>query len=176
MKQIVGSQSKVPIELLYLETSSISIEFILASLRLNYLHNVLPKNLNLVMKCVYFAQKVNPSNGDRCLLIEKDMELVNINMAKNKKRSMHKTHFKNHVKICCFICSFWVYKANKVEHEKVKHVEYKSFKLQPYLTSASFSQCSSICVQTQWMDSRCVFKTCTKTTLYAILAALNKIH
>ena len=43
-RQIVGSHSKVPIELMYLETSSIPIEFILASRRLNYLHNVLTKN------------------------------------------------------------------------------------------------------------------------------------
>ena len=34
MRQMVGSHSKVPIELLYLETSSIPIEFILASQRL----------------------------------------------------------------------------------------------------------------------------------------------
>ena len=75
MRQIVGSHSKVPIELLYLETSSLPIEFILASRRLNYLHNVLTKNDNELVKSVYLAQKVKPSNADWCLLIEKDMEL-----------------------------------------------------------------------------------------------------
>ena len=122
-----------------METSSLPIEFILASRRLNYLHNVLTKNDNELVKSVYFAQKVKPSNGDWCLLIEKDMELVNINMTESEISSMHKTQFKKHVRICVSDAAFKSLKVIQAEHEKVKHIEYKTFKLQPYLTSASFS-------------------------------------
>ena len=129
MRQIIGSHSKVPIELLYLETSSIPIEFILASRRLNYLHNVLTKNDNELVKSVYFAQKVNPINGDWCLLVEKNMKLVNINMTESEIKLMSKTKFKNHVKECVAAAAFDSLKCIQSEHEKVKHIEYKSFKI-----------------------------------------------
>ena len=46
MRYIFGAHSKVPIELLYLETKSIPLDFILASRRINYLHNILTKPKN----------------------------------------------------------------------------------------------------------------------------------
>ena len=139
MRQIVGSHSKVPIELLYLETSSIPLEFILASRRLNYLHNVLTKNENELVKSVFFAQQINPNKGDWCLLVEKDMKLVNIKMTESEIMLMSKTKFKNHVKKCVAAAAFESLKCIQSEHEKVKHIEYKSSRIQPYLISASFS-------------------------------------
>ena len=47
-RQIVGWLSKVPIEFLYLETSALPIEFILASWRLNYLHKKYSKLMFLL--------------------------------------------------------------------------------------------------------------------------------
>ena len=122
MRQIVGSHSKVPIELLYLETSSIPIEFILASRRLNYLHNVLTKDENEIVKCVYFAQKVNQNKGEWCVLIEEDMELVNINLTESEISSMPKTQFKKLVKTCVADAAFKSLKLIQIEHEKVKHI------------------------------------------------------
>ena len=64
MKQIIGAQSKVPTELLYLETAAIPIRYILASRRANFFHNILKKETNELVKRVYFAQKENHSKGD----------------------------------------------------------------------------------------------------------------
>ena len=41
MRKILGAHSKIPIEMLFLETGTLPIEFILISRRVNYLHNKL---------------------------------------------------------------------------------------------------------------------------------------
>ena len=86
----MGCHSKVPIELLYLETSSLPIEYIFTSRRLNYLHNILTKKEDEIVKCVYNAQKLNPIKVDWCILVQHDMELVTINMSESEICSMSK--------------------------------------------------------------------------------------
>ena len=44
LRKIIGAQSKVPIEFLYLETSAIPVDFVLSSRRLNFLQTVLAQN------------------------------------------------------------------------------------------------------------------------------------
>ena len=44
VRKIINCHSKAPIEMLYLETGTTPVEYILASRRLNYLHTVLTRN------------------------------------------------------------------------------------------------------------------------------------
>ena len=64
---------------------------------------------------------------------------MNIKMTESKIMLMSKTKFKNHVKKCVAAAAFESLKCIQSEHEKVKHIEYKSSRIQPYLISASFS-------------------------------------
>ena len=57
MKKIIGCHSKVPTELLYLETSSVPIEYIIASRRINYLHNILSKEDHELTKRVMIVRR-----------------------------------------------------------------------------------------------------------------------
>ena len=68
MKLIIRAQSKVPTDIYiyffcFLETAVITFRYILASRRANYFHNILKGESNDPVKCVYFAQKDNPSKG-----------------------------------------------------------------------------------------------------------------
>ena len=44
VRKIIDSYSKVPKELLFLETGAIPLEYILASRRLNYLHTIVTRD------------------------------------------------------------------------------------------------------------------------------------
>ena len=57
LRKILGAHSKVPLEFLYLETSAIPVDFVLASRRLNFLHTVLSRSDNEMTKRIYIAQK-----------------------------------------------------------------------------------------------------------------------
>ena len=80
MRKILGTHSKVPSEMLYLETATIPIEFILASQRINFLHNILIKENTELTKRVYEAQVKNPCKGDWSMLVKEDMVKVGITL------------------------------------------------------------------------------------------------
>ena len=116
MRIITGAHSKVPIEFLYLETAAIPIDYILASRRVNYLYNILNKEDNELVKCVYIAQKVNPVKGDWCHTVKTDMELIKLNMKDCEITSMSKNKFKRHVKKYMTDAAFAYLKSEQSEH------------------------------------------------------------
>ena len=60
MKKILDVHSKAPIEALYLETSAIPLNYILAGRRINYLHNIycLEMIVNLLKEYILHKKKV----------------------------------------------------------------------------------------------------------------------
>ena len=60
--------------------------------------------------------------------LEKDMELVDLNMTESEISSMPKTYFNKHVKKCVAVAAFKSLKLIQVEHEKVKHIVCKCLK------------------------------------------------
>ena len=73
IRKIVGAHS--PIEFLHLETKSIPLDFILASCRINYLHNIVDKPRNELIRRVFEAQQKNQGKGDWCELVKEDMDI-----------------------------------------------------------------------------------------------------
>ena len=138
-KKILWAHSKVPTELLFLETAAIPVRFILASRRANFFHNILKREEDELVKRVYNAQKENPSKGDWVHIIKEDMELINLNMNENEISLLSKNEFKKHVKLCVKSASFTALKAIQEDHIKIKHIKYNEFKLQPYLASELFT-------------------------------------
>ena len=67
------------------------------------------------------------------------MELVTINTCGSEIWSMSEKHFKKHIKICVTDAAFKSLRLIQSEHEKVKHINYKSFKPQSYLKSVLFN-------------------------------------
>ena len=69
LRSIFKAQGKTPLEFLHLETGTVPIRFVMASRRINYLHNILTKNENELILKVYQAQKRRNSKGDWCNLV-----------------------------------------------------------------------------------------------------------
>ena len=124
---------------MYLETNTLPIEFILASRRINYLHNILSKKDDELIKRIYQAQKKDPCKGDWCELVQSDMDMVEINMDDNTIRNMSKKVFKAYVKKCVKSAAFQNLRNLQSGHTKVKNIEYSKPSLQPYLCSESFT-------------------------------------
>ena len=64
LRKILSAHSKTPKELLYLETATIPIRFILKARRLGYLHHILTRNSTELINRVYCAQKRRPVRYD----------------------------------------------------------------------------------------------------------------
>ena len=67
--------------MLYIETGSIPIKFIIKQRRLSYLHHILTRKDTELIKKVYIAQKRKPVKDDWFLTIKKDMDDINLNLS-----------------------------------------------------------------------------------------------
>jgi hypothetical protein len=135
MRKIIGAHSKVPIELLYLETSAIPIEFVIASRGINYLHNIVSRDASELVKRVYSEQKANPSKGDWCHMVQRDMEMIGLDMTEAQISIMKKHQFKLIVKRCVRNATFLALQKLKESHTKIKNMDYCEFNLQAYMRS-----------------------------------------
>ena len=87
------------LELLFLETGTIPIRFLLKARRVNYLYNILSKSNNELINQVYYAQKRRPIKDDWFLTVQKDLKDLNIELSENQmKKNMKKNIFKSYVK------------------------------------------------------------------------------
>ena len=146
IRQIIGANSKVPVELLFLETSSTPIDFVLTSRRLNYLHTLLNRSDNELTKKIYMAQKKLPIKGDWAQKVWEDMEKVQLGIEENDIMKIKKSAFKNLVRKQVRTAVFSSLKVTQSSHIKVSAIKYPDFITQPYLKSQdlTFEESSTI--------------------------------
>ena len=142
MRSIIGAHSKVPVEMIYLETGSLPIKYVISCRRMLYLKDILDRSESELINKVYNSQKQNPSRGDWCLLVQKDFNIINENINEGKIQSMSRNEYKKYIKNQLRYAVFEILQSLKMKHEKVKNITYnfKSFcKPQPYMTDPLFN-------------------------------------
>ena len=139
IRGILNAHPKIPIEALYLETKSIPIRFIIASRRLMYMHTIMQKNEEELVRKVFEAQKDDPISGDFVELVENDKEMIGINMKENEITTMSKTKFKRLVKERISDAAFKYLIDLKQKHSKMNKISYQKFELSKYLSSPLFN-------------------------------------
>ena len=78
LRFLLGSHSKAPLEMLYLESGAIPIRFILSSRRMNYLQTILKREDEELTKRVLKAQLEDALEGDFASLVKMDFEVMEI--------------------------------------------------------------------------------------------------
>ena len=96
---MLSAHPKIPIKALHLETKSVPIRFIIASRRIMYLHTILQRHENEMMRQTYEAQKVQPLQGDFVKLVNEDCETIGLKTTKKEIQNISKEKFKKIVKI-----------------------------------------------------------------------------
>ena len=139
LRKILGAHSKVPLEFLYLETSAIPVDFVLASRRLNFLHTVLSRSDNEMTKRIYIAQKNYPIKGDWVNQVEEDLVKMGIKMDDLEISLMKKSLFKSMVKRCVRTASFNSLTEIQQTHTKINNIKYVKFRLQRNLNNDNFT-------------------------------------
>ena len=93
MKVICDGNSKTPTEFFYLETEATLLMNIISSRRIMFLHNILRRNKEELVKRVYKAQKQNSTKGD-FMLVKDDLlkigEAFDENLVKNEAKKVFK--------------------------------------------------------------------------------------
>ena len=139
LRSLFKSHSKTSTAFLHLETATWPIKFIIASRRLNFLHNILKRNTNEVLLRVYKAQKESPLKGDFANLIKTDFELIEETYDENFVTSMSKNQFKAFIKRKMSKAVFKYLLEEKEKLSKLENISYNKFKIQKYLKSKLLS-------------------------------------
>ena len=140
LRSITGAQSKVPIEFLYLETSSQTVSNVISVRRLSYLQVLLKRPTSEVTRKVYEAMKISPLPGDWIQYVKADFKRVGLDMNDTYIKNMKTSHYKNMVKNLVWKTNFAELEEKKINHKKVQHVKYDGKrKAQHYLLNHKFN-------------------------------------
>ena len=124
LRGLLAGHYKVFIPALYFKISQMPIRCIIACRSILYLHRLLKRSPNELIKRVYLAQKDDPSDGDFCNLVASDLETLGLHRTKTQIKLLLKKQARK---------STFDYLLNlKTEKSKMENLKYKTFHLQPY--------------------------------------------
>ena len=133
LRKLLGCPSKTPKELLYLETGTIPVRYIIMGRRLNYLWYLLNEEEDALIRRFLQAQIDSPIKGDWILTVRENLAHLDINMTLEEVCATSKNAFKNIVKEALQKKSLEYLQSLQQMHSKSKNLKYSSIALQPYL-------------------------------------------
>ena len=133
LRKLLFAHSKTPIELLYLETGSIPIRFILMSRRLNFLHYILHEDEKSLIYQFLMAQSENPGKNDWVSTVTEDLQKLDIELSFEDIKKTSKLSFKQLVKERVKTKAFQYLTGVQKTHSKSINLKYSELKLQEYL-------------------------------------------
>ena len=139
LRGILKSHAKIPVEALYLETGSVPIRFIIASRRLMFLHSILQRDSNELVRKIYAAQMADPSPGDFVELVMEDKEMINLSMSDEEIKSLKKVKFKQIIRNKIRIAACKSLNKKKENHSKMNGLKYTKLEKAVYLGSPLFN-------------------------------------
>ena len=143
IRGLVQGHAKIAIPALYLETGQIPVRFILACRRIQFLHTILARDSDELIYKVYQAQKVDPTQGDFCELVENDFKLLNLQLSEESLKSMSSVDLKCLLKGKSKEEAFKYLMEIKETKSKLDNISYlNSFKTLKYIQVMSREQSS----------------------------------
>ena len=94
LRKILKCHSKTPKEALYLETGLMPLRYVAMQRRLMYLHNILKKSKNELIRKVYETQKFLQTKNDWYNLVSEDKNKLGLSVSDEQISAMSKTSFK----------------------------------------------------------------------------------
>ena len=140
LKLAMGSHSKVPSEMLYLETSCLPLSHVITVRRLLYLQQILKRSEDEIIKKVYLEQKKNPCTGDWVKLIEADLIELQIDFDEEKIAALSEEGFRRIIMGRIRKIAFSELQVIQKGHDKVRDIYFKDLEgPQEYLCHKLFS-------------------------------------
>ena len=162
LRKILNVHSKTAIEMIYLETGTIPIRYIIKSRRLSYLPHILTQNKSELISKIYFAQKRRPVKDDWAETVKKDMVDIELDLSEENILIKKKEQFKLYLKKKIYLAAFKELNTKKESHSKVSHINHINFEAQTYLKSYKFKTEEKqllFRLRTRMTNVKCNFKT-----------------
>ena len=139
LRFLLNSQSKAPLEVLYLESGALPVRHIISSRRMNYFQTVIKRDEEELTRRILEAQINDPTDGDFIQLVKNDFQMAGINFDINEIRNTGIDIFQKKVKAKMRDVALTYLKNLQQTHSKIKDIKYEKLKIQDYLKSPLFS-------------------------------------
>ena len=143
MRKILSAHSKTPVEAMYLELGCIPLEFIIKSRRLNFLHYILTRKENDLLKNFFKVQSKYPVKNDWVHTVKEALRELKINLNFDEIQEQSKFSFSNLVKKQTIKAAFNYLIQLKNEHSKLANLNYTKLQMQSYLKFKSINKSNS---------------------------------
>ena len=142
LRKVLKCHSKTPTEALYLETGLLPIRYVAIQRRLMYLHNILKKPENELIRKVYEIQKLLPTKNDWYQIVQEDRNKLGLSLSDEQISVMSKIKFKTIVveAVRNFAVNCLNKTASKKENSKCRKLVKKELVKEHYLIDKSFSR------------------------------------
>ena len=138
LRRIFQVPNSTPIPFLYLETGCIPIRYIMKIKRIMYLHHILTRNEEALIKRAFWAQQRKPAKGDWCIVVREDLVALGLgHLSLENIQSMNEETLRTLLKTKIRETAFLQLITDKAKLSKLKSLEYSSLKLQQYLSTES---------------------------------------
>ena len=162
LRDILSAHAKTPKELLYLETGSLPVSYVIKSRRLNFLHWILSEPENSLVRRFFNAQLSSPIKNDWVSQVKDDIIKMDIHLSFDEIEEMSKEAFKDLVRTRVRTKAFSELLNRQNSHSKGREIIFKQFSLQEYLMSGnSLSNKEKFFVfkaRSRTLDLKCNFK------------------
>ena len=139
LRSLVKGQAKTPLEFLYLEAGAMPIRFIISSRRMIYLHSILRRVDDELIKKIYKAQRDDPTPGDWCELLKDDFNIIGEELDEAAIANASTESYKKYIKSKVRGAALKYLNERKETHSKIRHIEYVKLEKQTYLSSPLFT-------------------------------------
>ena len=140
LRKLLGTPISTPKAALYLETGCIPLRFIIKRKRIMFLHHLLTREDDALIKRVFWAQMEKPVKGDWCLVVREDLDSLGLNLTSltevaNKSKEQLKTLLKEQIETV----SLKYLNTEKQKLSKVANHSYPKVEMQTYLVNPHMS-------------------------------------
>ena len=133
LRRVLEVGISCPKEMLYLETGSTPIRFILKFRRLMFLHYILNEEPESLIHQCFDAQKDKPCRNDWVLTVQEDREELEIMLEFDEIKTLTNFQFKSFLKKTIEEKALSFLNNVKAKHSKVLHIEHRHLRIQEYL-------------------------------------------
>ena len=127
IRRIFQVPNSTPIPFLYLETGCIPIRYIMKMKRIIYLHHILTRNEEALIKRAFWAQQRKPAKGDWCIVVREDLVALGLgHLSLENIQSMNEEALRTLLKTKIRETAFLQLITDKAKLSKLISVEYTS--------------------------------------------------
>ena len=133
LRKILEVPSSSPKCMLYLETGSKPIRFIIMARRLMFLHYILQEDSSSLISKFFFAQDDQPLKNDWALTCRKNLMELSLDITLDEIKALSKQRFLNKVKTAVSKLALTYLTVEKQKLSKVLHITHSVLRLENYL-------------------------------------------